>query len=349
MKKKGLIIATIVMVLVLAVSLTTATYAWFSTQASTKVDTISVTVDAASAVAIGVTTSYGSTTEAQYLSDSVNVAGSNNTLSYTDGTEGLGTTLGFSSAFALSTAVATTASTTPFGTAYNAETNKIAVDNNFTPHNTIFKADPISGTANTSKGVPDPETASAAASNVDYIDLSMGCRAAQSGVQGIYCTVTVKTTDTSQYMKMNAALHFYIGLGAYNSSTHTYAKSVEFDLFGGTGANSSGAITYNTQKANVTSAAVATQTGVTYAYANNQVTATFSFFIYGSTSYNANNATLPTSGEIYPFRIYGYIFGEDTDCVTSGTGCGCTIDMEFSAINSDNTSGATSYILNINA
>ena len=34
MKKKGLIVATIVMVLVLAVSLTTATYAWFTASAS---------------------------------------------------------------------------------------------------------------------------------------------------------------------------------------------------------------------------------------------------------------------------------------------------------------------------
>ena len=38
MKKKGLIIATIVMVLVLAVSLTTATYAWFTLSDVTKID-----------------------------------------------------------------------------------------------------------------------------------------------------------------------------------------------------------------------------------------------------------------------------------------------------------------------
>ena len=54
MKKKGLIVATIVMVLVLAVSLTTATYAWFSTSDVTKIDAFEVKVVSNNAVNIGV-------------------------------------------------------------------------------------------------------------------------------------------------------------------------------------------------------------------------------------------------------------------------------------------------------
>ena len=53
MKKKGLIIATIVMVLVLAVSLTTATYAWFTVTNETTVEPINFAVTSDAAVLIG--------------------------------------------------------------------------------------------------------------------------------------------------------------------------------------------------------------------------------------------------------------------------------------------------------
>lgn len=53
MKKKGLIIATIVMVLVLAVSLTTATYAWFTVSDVTTISGFDVQVVANNAVNIG--------------------------------------------------------------------------------------------------------------------------------------------------------------------------------------------------------------------------------------------------------------------------------------------------------
>lgn len=56
MKKKGLIIATIVMVLVLAVSLTTATYAWFTVSDVTTIDAFTVSVVSDNAVNIGVKT-----------------------------------------------------------------------------------------------------------------------------------------------------------------------------------------------------------------------------------------------------------------------------------------------------
>ena len=53
MKKKGLIVATIVMVLVLAVSLTTATYAWFTSASSTKIDAFTLSVATNNDVNIG--------------------------------------------------------------------------------------------------------------------------------------------------------------------------------------------------------------------------------------------------------------------------------------------------------
>jgi hypothetical protein len=57
MKKKGLIISTIVMVVVLVASLTTATYAWFSANAEVTVDSLNVRTTAADGLQIAMTNS----------------------------------------------------------------------------------------------------------------------------------------------------------------------------------------------------------------------------------------------------------------------------------------------------
>ncbi len=89
MKKKGLIVATIVMVLVLAVSLSTATYAWFSSQAQATVEDLTVAVTPATGVEIAV-----------YQGDSFyngNMEYTKNTKSWSSDTEGFGTLVNFSS------------------------------------------------------------------------------------------------------------------------------------------------------------------------------------------------------------------------------------------------------------
>ena len=53
MKKKGLIISTVVMVVVLIASLTTATYAWFTQSSVTSIDGFSLTVESSTALNIG--------------------------------------------------------------------------------------------------------------------------------------------------------------------------------------------------------------------------------------------------------------------------------------------------------
>ena len=54
MKKKGLIISTVVMVVVLIASLTTATYAWFTAASSVVVDSIKLEVTSDANVNVGV-------------------------------------------------------------------------------------------------------------------------------------------------------------------------------------------------------------------------------------------------------------------------------------------------------
>ena len=53
MKKKGLIISTVVMVVVLIASLTTATYAWFTTTNKTSISGFELQVVAGNAMNIG--------------------------------------------------------------------------------------------------------------------------------------------------------------------------------------------------------------------------------------------------------------------------------------------------------
>ena len=58
MKKKGLIISTVVMVVVLIASLTTATYAWFSVSTVTKIGEFNVSVVSDNAVNVGIKKDY---------------------------------------------------------------------------------------------------------------------------------------------------------------------------------------------------------------------------------------------------------------------------------------------------
>ena len=54
MKKKGLIISTAVMVVVLIAALTTGTFAWFTTEAKNSIDPIAVEVKSSTTVIFGV-------------------------------------------------------------------------------------------------------------------------------------------------------------------------------------------------------------------------------------------------------------------------------------------------------
>lgn len=89
MKKKGLIVATIVMVLVLAVSLSTATYAWFSSEAQATVEDLNIAVKAATGVEIAVYESG----DKYYNGD---MSYSQDTQAWNSETEGFGTLLNFS-------------------------------------------------------------------------------------------------------------------------------------------------------------------------------------------------------------------------------------------------------------
>ena len=89
MKKKGLIISTVVMVVVLIASLTTATYAWFSAQAQATVDDLAIETKAAEGLQLAMTQVEGKT-------DNIFSGDLTYTAGQWGGNEGWGTYLGFS-------------------------------------------------------------------------------------------------------------------------------------------------------------------------------------------------------------------------------------------------------------
>ena len=316
MKKKGLIIATIVMVLVLAVSLTTATYAWFTASSNTSIDTIELSVKAANSVSIDAKVGNGNTQD-DYMYETVTLgrgtAGTSaaNTPSYTGSTTGLGSTLGFAgegtTTLNLSTAVAT-ANTITVAQA------PASIDEGFNPSHIIFKAN-----AGTSDTTVKADSVNYADANLDYVVLKMGAQAAKAGVKGIYAEIKITTSDTATTLKMMAAMHFYISVNgvAFN----------EIDLFGSN--------RYSTSKSNLTASSVP---GITYSTVDNQAVATIRFEIAGNvtaTEGSGENATvtgadLASNGSaIVPFDIYAYVYGPDNDCISTQTGCSAKFDIEF--------------------
>lgn len=96
MKKKGLIISTVVMVVVLIASLTTATYAWFSTQAQASIENISVTTESTEGLQIGVKTTKLDPYTSGYTFGTITYTKADN-FGSEEGNDGWGTLADFSS------------------------------------------------------------------------------------------------------------------------------------------------------------------------------------------------------------------------------------------------------------
>jgi len=350
MKKKGLIISTIVMVVVLIAALTTSTYAWFSTSASTKVEQIDVKIAAASDIDIGVVSSANawSADSNNYMFETPTFSATDNAYTVADGAPGLGSNLTLGN-FNLATAVATTNSVVADETALQALTYDAGVNNSsFDPTKTIFAGNLDDGYTGTQVGKAKMSDATIAIANTDYIHLAMGARANKSSVYGIVLKITVTTVGSADTLLMNSALHLYIetddtATGEDNAAT----KYADIDVWSGTYSTTNMGRT--TTKSSVGSY---TKSGVTYAYANSQASATIYVLIAGAM--NTSGSAISTS-IIFPFQIYGYVWGPDSDCVTNATGCECTIDMEFIAVNAANLAalpangglnGVATYVLN---
>ena len=294
MKKKGLIISTVVMVVVLIASLTTATYAWFTTSSSVTVDQINLSVQSNTAVKVGVHTTLTDTSVNGYHYGDLAVLAdaSDNDVAWDTAaaTGGLGNVLTFNS-LVLGGDMAV-------GTA-NAANSTATVDtttNILSETQTIIKAKGDGTTV-------DKDSIAVAVANKDYLNATIGVSAAQAGLKGLYVKVVVTTTGAGLTLDINASVHFVIVVdGEY----------INFEPFG-------------THKFNETKQAVGGSTEKGLSYAGGQAVSTFYFWV-AKTTETAGFAHDDT--DIHDFQIYAYIDGADTDCRRESQG-GCTIDISF--------------------
>ena len=298
MKKKGLIISTVVMVVVLLASLTTATYAWFSSTAEARVAPIGMTATAAEGILLGVRKDTTSTavTRTDFVNGDVNWTASetaNKTL--TDGT--WAGTNGFGSL--LTPMVGSDALNLNVSEAMTKNTGADALAN------ALFKKAPA--------GVNDstPGTFSEAKANVDYIQLDLGLIASTNKtIDQIIGTIKVTPTDTEQ-IGMAAAIHFEIAIKAPGATDWTTLP--EIDAYGG---REAGISTFTET------------TGYDGTLNTTDKTWEYDFEVWKAAA--AANA-LTTSGtlDVVQVKLIAWIEGNDDSCTTSYTGTGATIDISF--------------------
>lgn len=308
MKKKGLIISTVVMVVVLLASLTTATYAWFSATADARIAPIGMTATAAEGILIGVRkdTTATTVTRTDFVNGDVNWTASdtaNKTL--TDGkwtgTGGFGSLLTpqvGGNALQLNVSQAMTKNET--GSSIN---------------DAIFKKAPAGANDST------PGTFTAATANVDYIQLDLGLIASTNKtIDQIIGTIKVTPSD-SEVIGMAAAVHFEIAVKAPGAEDWTSIVA------GGNGdVDLSDIESYGGREAGVST--FTETTGYDGQLDTSTKVWTYDFPVWKATA--VANA-LSTSGtlDVVQVKLLAWIEGTDDSCTTAYTGTGATIDVSF--------------------
>ena len=223
MKKKGLIISTVVMVVVLIASLTTATYAWFTSQSVTRVGDIEMSATSSNKLKIGAKMDMNPTTDSQinYASGTVTWDATN---SEWTGPAGLGSQIDFMSADA----------------ALN-----FALDKAVTIENSKFIKANGEGSTITENTKEDAEQ------NVDYFDATiMVLPVAENTVKQAWCSIKITPTDEGK-IGMAAAIRFSIKIGnaaAFTVDSYTgktYAQGWTNDVTAGTYNNTDRTWTYD--------------------------------------------------------------------------------------------------------
>ena len=354
MKKKGLIVATIVMVLVLAVSLTTATYAWFTADTKTTIDAISFSVTTAADVIIGLktdgaiahTTDGGTTTIDAVTLDNFVTDGASDVL-YTPMGEGYTGTwsgqagLGSSINTGLNFNNITSAIGTGVPTVFNAEGTAVVTAGSVTEawdsSATVVKANGTGYTASsvdTSKvyaakknAQVDPNTADTLIDG-DYLDIVIGVQATRAELASIVCNITVNPTATNgATIGMNAAIHVRWSLNDVDWQ--------DVDVYGNN--------RYGTAKGSITTAGDLTG-------ATRQVATASTEDAFGITDLDvlpgACNIAIPvveiaegiSTSDIYQIHLIIFVAGYDSDCITaamSGTNSSITINFTTTNVESE--------------
>lgn len=326
MKKKGLIISTVVMVVVLIASLTTATYAWFTATGSASVSDITFKVSAASDLVIGVSKTNSIVTSPQWANfvsdETVYDATKGNRGEWTGATDGLGLSVNTGLQLdGISKAVYTFTGVTGEGaemkgkpTAYT-KGEGTSVTKGFDVNETALLA------AGNGSAI-SAGTYEAAVRNTNYLDVAFGVSAAKSDVLSFGCLVTIDNNNTASSLGMNAAIHV-----AYSFDGTTYT---ELDVYG----NSRAGDPISGLKQPTAPTEQIGEKNVPYA------SPTITGFAIGDATVwiplqNAANATSYAKTGIEGLKqlhLIIYICGPDSDCVTNAE-ASSLIKIEFLSVN----------------
>ena len=344
MKKKGLIISTVVMVVVLIASLTTATYAWFTTEGSATVTDISFGVVASSDLVIGVSKNNtwvetNDLANAQFVSDGTvfsepTVQNPRGTWSSTSEGTGLGLTIDTGLQLnGVEQAVYSFNGNDP--TDYKrgtGDTYKYKVETGLARSDTVTMK---KATGNGSK----IDTTSIAQANMngwtttgtetttvkgDYLDVVFGVKAQKDNVKAFGCLITVTNKQTGN-VGLSAALH-----AVYSTDGTTYT---EVDLYGNYACG---------QKISDIKAPAAatkdfgTDTTTTYLYDGQKQTTdgdTTLFIPLAGNDVKDFDTNLGTAdSDIKQLHLMVYLCGPDGDC-KSGYSASATVTIQFVSIN----------------
>ena len=349
MKKKGLIISTVVMVVVLIASLTTATYAWFTAAGSATVKDISFGVTAASDLLIGVSKNNIYNSSAgwdDFVADSTTysaVTASGNRGTWSGDTAGLGLSidtglsLGNLQKAVYSFSGVTLADGSSDLTKYNATTNKIktAVQTSYVRSNDATKV----GTGLVKDGVilkaagngtsVTVDSCEPTVRNTDYLDVVFGVAPSKPDVLEFGCLISVDNALAKTSLGMNAAIHVIYSTDGTNYN--------EYDIYGTNNSNTlhSSMTTPTVPSATIKTAADAETTKkVNYESGIEYVQGDANLWIPLRTAEHATDYSAVEAQGLKQLHLIIYICGPDGDCITSATGASALIKIEFIDINS---------------
>ena len=331
MKKKGLIISTVVMVVVLIASLTTATYAWFTASSKTEIKGFDVSVISNNAVNIGVKETYthdtsenGVSPDAFFTNTAKYVQGASLGIvgggTWTGDTPGLSATLDPSVNWgAQSAAIGSTAEPVADGaTATKLDTSKVTTWNGA---NTVVKGNKDGTQVAVTKAQPN-NSGTDGSGNGDYVHFILGVSPTKDlGTNNFVIVVEPSTTGSS--LGVLASIHVAYRITNYKHTSTGGWKDVDVYGTANNGNTWKTSVKPNTDTTNggeLVTGALLTAYQSTYGKNVNVPT--------GSIAYQISGLDL-NKDEITQLEVVIYMAGADDDCNDQGKTAAGSIKMFF--------------------
>ena len=324
MKKKGLIVATIVMVLVLAVSLTTATYAWFTTTSVSTISSITIATANGSDIAIGLKTNGArdaGATAADFKSGTVQF----NDKQIVSGDEAMGASIvtginlsGLSVAVGTGVIDTETAANSTADSSWSTADGHVIIAGN--------------GTGATAKGdtlrvakANRYEKSTDVYENGDYIDWVIGFMPTVENVDTITLNITINPTTTKTTLGLLAALHIryswdgaaYTDLDVYSHTTNNTYGTLRTAVNGTAITDTSFVTTSNSVKLTKAATKLGTFIGTDDTTTNIAAGAANVALTVGT-----GGSAMTANTTIHQLHLQIFYAGYDSDCVNSGLGVG---------------------------